>query len=72
MMSDRRRRLVQLALLGCLVGLLISQYHPLFGAPKALVAEPWSDLKKTIAGPHLLLFGGVGAFVAVIRNRIAD
>jgi hypothetical protein len=72
MMSDQRRRLMQLALVFCVVGLLVSQFHPLFGDPKVLVAEPWSPLKKTIAGPHMMLFGGVGAIVAVIRNRIAD
>jgi hypothetical protein len=72
MMADERRRLVQLALLGCVIGLLLSQYQPLFGEAKALIAEPWTPLKKTLAGPHMGIFAGAGVIVGVIRNRLAE
>lgn len=71
MTSDRKRRLVQTSLLGAIVGLLLSQYRPLWGTPAQLKAEPWTATRKTLGGPHMLLFVGVGLAVgaAIIRAR---
>jgi hypothetical protein len=73
MMADRKRRLVQGAAAGALVGLLLSQYHPLWGDTRQLRADPWTSTRKTLGGPHVLLFSllglGLGTVVARARNE---
>lgn len=73
MMADRKRRLVQCAAAGALVGLLLSQYHPLWGDARQLRAEPWTATRKTLGGPHVLLFSllglGLGTIIVRVRNE---
>jgi len=73
MTPDRRQRLKQGAFLGALLGLLISQYQPLWGDARQLRAEPWTPLRKTLAGTHVPPFValglGVGLLIAHIRNE---
>lgn len=73
MTPDRRYRLKQTAFLGALIGLLISQYQPLWGDAKQLRAAPWTDTRKTLAGTHVPLFValglGVGFLIAHVRNE---
>jgi hypothetical protein len=68
-MSDRKRRLVQFAFLGAVIGLLISQYAPLHGTPQQLAALPWTALRKTMAGHHMLAFTAVSLAVGVAINK---
>jgi len=73
MTADHKRRLVQGAAAGALVGLLLSQYHPLWGEPAQLRAAPWTYTRKTLGGPHVVLFVvlglGVGTAIARARNE---
>lgn len=73
MTADRKRRLVQCAFLGALVGVLLSQYHPLWGDPAQLRAAPWTPVRKTLGALHTLLGVvaglGVGGVIAHVRNE---
>jgi hypothetical protein len=73
MTPDRRQRLKQGALLGALLGLLISQYQPLWGEPAQLRAAPWTMTRKTLAGTHVPVFVavglGLGLLIAHVRNE---
>lgn len=72
MMSDRKRRLIQTSLLGAVIGLLLSQYQPLWGEPRQLKAAPWTDVRKTLAGPHMLAFTLAGLAVGLVIVRLRD
>jgi len=58
--------------LGCAVGLVASQYFPIFGGFEKL-GEPWSPARKSLIGIHVLGLGATGAGLAVlsvwIRNQ---
>jgi hypothetical protein len=73
MTLDRRRRLKQGALLGALLGILLSQYQPLWGDGKQLRAEPWSMTRKTLMTTHVPAFValglGVSLLIAHVRNE---
>lgn len=73
MTPDRRQRLKQGALLGALLGLLLSQYQPLWGDAKQLRAAPWTLTRKTLAGTHVPVFValglGVSLLIAHVRNE---
>lgn len=73
MTPDRRQRLKQGAFLGALLGLLLSQYQPLWGDAQQLRAKPWTMTRKTLAGTHVPVFValglGVSLLVAHVRNE---
>lgn len=72
MTSDRRRRLAQGALVGAVLGLLLSQYAPIFGDARPRAAAPWSPLRKTLAGHHMIVFALVGLALGYGAARARD
>ncbi len=55
---------VVLAIICMLLGLLSSQYFPVFGGIAAL-GMPWSPARQSIIGSHVLAFGATGAAIGV-------
>jgi hypothetical protein len=70
--ADRKHRLKQCAILGAIVGVLLSQYHPLWGSPQQLHAEPWTPLRKTLGGTHVALFVLIGLAVGGVIIKVRD
>ncbi|RYE85739.1 MAG: hypothetical protein EOO75_16610 [Myxococcales bacterium] len=70
--AQRTYRLKQCAILGALVGVLLSQYHPLWGSPAQLRAEPWSPVRKTLGGSHVALFALLGLAVGGVIIQLRD
>ena len=68
-MSDKGRRIFRIVLAAAIVGVLLSQYAPLFGGDAARAAAAWSPAKKALAGNHALAFAAVGFVVAVFLER---
>ena len=72
MTAERKYRLRQFGLLGVLLGLLLSQYHPLWGDARQRRAEPWTPVRKTLGGSHVLLFGLAGLAVGALVIKLCD
>ena len=45
-------------LLGAAIGVYLSQYQPIFGG-FAIIGEPWSPIRQTLIGVHVVACGGV-------------
>ena len=59
---------VALAVLGGIVGLLVSQYFPIFGGVITVgrIAPPWTPHLRTVIGPHVFAFAATGASIGVL------
>lgn len=71
--SARRWRLKQSALIGAVVGVVVSQYWPLWGDTKQLHATPWTLARKTLITTHIPFFVvialGIGFLISHIRDE---
>ena len=58
------------AVVGVVVGILVSQYIPIFGGIEKF-GEPWSPIRMSLIGSHVFLFAiiGVGAGFYCSRNK---
>ena len=50
---------------GCLVGVVASQYFPIFGGFEKL-GQPWSPARQSLIGIHVFGLGAAGAALAVL------
>ena len=61
--NDRWIWVLLMPVAGAVAGLLVSQYHPVFGG-LAVIGEPWSPARQSLIGVHVLAFGGLGALIS--------
>lgn len=54
-----------LLVVGTVLGLVASQYFPVFGGIETLGA-PWSQARKGLIGVHVISFGAVGAAIGLL------
>ncbi|MBX3205656.1 MAG: SHOCT domain-containing protein [Labilithrix sp.] len=51
---------------GVVLGVLVSQYSPIFGSAFELIGQPWSPARMSLMGTHVLAFAVAGAGLAFL------